>query len=460
MVERFHLVTNVHQRNMHWDIQVYVIRKYDVPSSEDQAIIKSVDMMLQDRQGGRIHASIPKRLISTWLDRIKEFTMYNMREFVVVDKRTRVRATEVKWSLLFCIRTEVQEVEVPTFPLEAFRFRTIPELTASAVVSENELFDLVAEVVGKEDPRELVTSLGKETKRMATNIQDLEKNTIRCTLFGTCVDDLTPLMAQERTEPLIVVLQYFRINRWDGKTSVQSHFDISKVCCDLSLKEIQDFLNSMVDTRTTSSVRITQMQSQSSGQGIEELRRGQVEIKTIEEVWSLKEESFPWIAGTVASINTRKNGWYYKACESCPKKVDRKENNMWECTRYNKITSTFLYRYKIEIVVYDDTATLTLLLWDNEVADLVGVKAQTLLDSWEGNKDCYPDVLENLFEKRLLWKVSVKEKNLSGEDTVFRVMKICDDEDLVDRYYPKDETVDNKSDYNLAETGGSNEVDF
>ncbi|MED6146512.1 hypothetical protein PIB30_035128 [Stylosanthes scabra] len=159
---------------MHWNIQVYVIRKYDVPSSKDSTTIKSVDMVLQDSQGGRIHASIPKTLISTWSDRIKEFTMYHMREFVVVDKRTRVRATEVKWSLLFCFRTEVQEVEVPTFPLEAFRFRTIPELTASAVVTENDLFDLVAEVVGKEDPRDLVTSLGKETKRMAINLQDLE----------------------------------------------------------------------------------------------------------------------------------------------------------------------------------------------------------------------------------------------------------------------------------------------
>ncbi|MED6146560.1 hypothetical protein PIB30_035562 [Stylosanthes scabra] len=161
-----------------------------------------------------------------------------MRKFVVVDKKARVRASQVKWSLLFCNRTVVQEVEVPTFPLEAFRFRTIPELTSSTLVSEYELFDLVAEVVGKEDLRELVTQTGKETKRMAINLQDLEKNTIRCTLFGTCVDDLAPLMEQERSEPLIVVLHFFRVNRWDGRTSVQSHFDISKVIVDANLKEV------------------------------------------------------------------------------------------------------------------------------------------------------------------------------------------------------------------------------
>ncbi|MED6167899.1 hypothetical protein PIB30_007214 [Stylosanthes scabra] len=143
MAEMFDLLTDVHQPNMHWTIQ--------------------------DNQGGRIHASIPKRLII-----------------------------------------------------------------------------LVDEVVGIEDPRDLVTSLGKETKRMAINLQDIEKNTIRCILFGTCVDELTPLMAEERAEQLIVILQFFRVNRWDEKTSVQSHFDISKVCCDPALKEIRDFLNSML----------------------------------------------------------------------------------------------------------------------------------------------------------------------------------------------------------------------
>ncbi|MED6156251.1 hypothetical protein PIB30_012812 [Stylosanthes scabra] len=166
----------------------------------------------------------------------------------------------------------------------------------------------------------------------------------------------------------------------------------------------------MVDTGTTSSVRITQMQSQSSGQGIDELRRGQVHLKTIEDVWSL--------------------------------------------------TESLLIRYEIEIVAYDDTATITLLLWDNEVVDLIGIKAQTLKEIMEGDKDGYPSVIDELFEKRLLFKITVESKNISGEAFVFRVMKICDDEDIVERYYPNDEALDNKSKNNPAETGGNNEVDF
>ncbi|MED6207677.1 hypothetical protein PIB30_037979 [Stylosanthes scabra] len=104
MAERFDLVTDIHQRNMHWHIQVYVIKMYDVPSTEKPNTIKIIDLILQDRQ---------------------VFNIYNMREFVVVDKRAKVKVSQVRWSLLFCNRTVVQEVEVPTFPLEAFRVDTV-----------------------------------------------------------------------------------------------------------------------------------------------------------------------------------------------------------------------------------------------------------------------------------------------------------------------------------------------
>ncbi|MED6116926.1 hypothetical protein PIB30_104905 [Stylosanthes scabra] len=105
--------------------------------------------------------------MSTWSDVIKELKVYNMKHFVVVDKIARVRTTQVRWSLVFCNRTTMEQVDLLAFSLEAFRFRTIPELFAF-------YSDLVAEVVGKEDPMELVTSKGKETKRMTLKLHDLE----------------------------------------------------------------------------------------------------------------------------------------------------------------------------------------------------------------------------------------------------------------------------------------------
>ncbi|XP_020975875.1 uncharacterized protein LOC110270760 [Arachis ipaensis] len=105
---------------------------------------------------------------------------------------------------------------------------------------------MIAEVVGKEDQRDLVTSTGKETKRMAVVLEDLENNRIGCTLFGEMVDQIRPHLEEGSVEPLIVVLQLFKASQWNGKTTVQSHFYISKIHIERDLKEVVCFRNRFV----------------------------------------------------------------------------------------------------------------------------------------------------------------------------------------------------------------------
>ncbi|KAL4394498.1 hypothetical protein AHAS_Ahas02G0158000 [Arachis hypogaea] len=60
--------------------------------------------------------------------------------------------------------TIVNPFQNSTFPLEAFRFRTIPDIIKAQRLDGTEPFDLIAEVAEKEDPRNLITSKRKETK--------------------------------------------------------------------------------------------------------------------------------------------------------------------------------------------------------------------------------------------------------------------------------------------------------
>ncbi|QHO01464.1 uncharacterized protein DS421_13g415300 [Arachis hypogaea] len=69
---------------------------------------------------------------------------------------------------------EVNHVMNPTFPLDAFLFKIISELLTADKIDNSELFDMIGEMVGKHDPRELVTSKGKEIKWLVVVLQDLE----------------------------------------------------------------------------------------------------------------------------------------------------------------------------------------------------------------------------------------------------------------------------------------------
>ncbi|XLT86166.1 hypothetical protein HN873_007919, partial [Arachis hypogaea] len=188
MGENYDYISDINARKLCWNFKVYVIRIWEHPSKFNEKEVGSIEMILQDSKGGRGHASISKSIVKKWS----------------VDNKTIKKPTPYRWILTFSHRTEVNHIMNPTFPLDAFVFKTIPELLTAEKIENSELFDMIGEVVGKHDPRELVTSKGKETKRLVVVLQDLEKNRINCTLFGEIVDEILPHLEVRRLEPLII----------------------------------------------------------------------------------------------------------------------------------------------------------------------------------------------------------------------------------------------------------------
>ncbi|XP_052116526.1 uncharacterized protein LOC127746653 [Arachis duranensis] len=251
-------------------------------------------------------------------------------------------------------------------------------------VDDLELFDIIGEVVRKEDPRELVTSKGIETKRLIVIVEDLEKNRLSCTLFSETVDQILPHLDEDRLEPLIVILQYFKATRWNGKTSVQSHFELSKVHVNPKLKEVISFKKSLMSGFESTSMRISHQSTQSSWVGTDELNNGTAIVKTIEEVLKSVEEGPTWIAGTIVSINVGKDDWY-------------------ECAKCGHTHGCAALRYKVE----------------------------------DAKEDEYPKSLDNMMDIMVLFKINVKSGNIKHYDKIYTVMKVCDDEETVAKNKPK-----------------------
>ncbi|MED6147908.1 hypothetical protein PIB30_048280 [Stylosanthes scabra] len=101
-----------------------------------------------------------------------------------------------------------------------------------------------------------------------------------------------------------------------------------------------------------------------------------------------------------------------------------------------KNTSAFI-RYKVEVIVCDDTGGVSLLLWDRKAANLCGSKVSKLKLEMEKDYDGYPPTFDNMLEKHLLFKINVKSTNISANDRVYTVMNISDDSELFDSNQPK-----------------------
>ncbi|MED6200410.1 hypothetical protein PIB30_084776 [Stylosanthes scabra] len=300
MADRFDFLENIGTKKGHWKVQVYVIRVWKEMHKYKINEVNSIEMVLQDVKGGSIQASIPKCLFSRHGSSVEEFKMYVMTTFIVQEKKDMPRTTESKWTLTFSNRTTVDAVLEPAFPLERFRFRNISELLTADPIDCSHLFDVIAEVVGKEEPRDITTVAGRPTKRLALKIQDLD-----------LVDQIQPHMDEERVEPLIVVFNYLELT--DGKTSVQSHYTTSKLQINPSLPEVIEFRTRLLSDQPSGFVRIASVSSQSGSASINDLRRGTEKVKSIEKVMNSEEAGQLWIAGRIMSINAGLKDWYYPA---------------------------------------------------------------------------------------------------------------------------------------------------
>ncbi|RYR61595.1 hypothetical protein Ahy_A04g018778 isoform A [Arachis hypogaea] len=192
-------------------------------------------------------------------------------------------------------------------------------LLNAEILDDTYLFDMIAEVVGKEDPRNLVTSTGKKTKRMAVTIKYHKASLC----FQQEQQDWVYFVWGDEgsVEPFIVVLLLFKASWWNGKITVQSHFYISKIHIERDLKEVVSFKNRLLSGAPLNSIRISHLSSQETWSVADELKQGSVGVKTIEETLNDAEVAACWIAATIVSINAGKNDWFYKALESAQKKL-------------------------------------------------------------------------------------------------------------------------------------------
>nr|GMD17838.1 secoisolariciresinol dehydrogenase-like [Ipomoea batatas] len=98
------------------------------------------------------------------------------------------------------------------------------------------------------------------------------------------------------------------------------------------------------------------------------------------------------------------------------------------------VAEAVLYLASDESKVRDKTSDAPFLLWDNECTQLIGMTAGTLKNKYPKDSVEIPSEVESLHSKAMVFKVSVKNDQLSNPGRPIPVLKIVDDDDLVSTY--------------------------
>nr|XP_016484990.1 PREDICTED: uncharacterized protein LOC107805454 [Nicotiana tabacum] len=176
--------------------------------------------------------------------------------------------------------------------------------------------------------------------------------------------------------------------------------------------------------------RFSQTTSQRSYSVSEELAAGKVEEGKI------------WIVATVVNLELERR-WSYVVCKKCLKKVD-KIGNKFYCKKCERVDHFALKRYRLQVRVIDVTGSISLLLWDREATKLTGKSADTLkegvVETSSAAYECsHPLEIDAILDRKFMFKLTVKPSNIEENDEVYIVVKVSDDEDLIQKYSPSSE---------------------
>ncbi|XP_045801391.1 uncharacterized protein LOC123895200 [Trifolium pratense] len=93
-------------------------------------------------------------------------------------------------------------------------------------------------------------------------------------------------------------------------------------------------------------------------------------------------------------------------------------------------------RYKVHLQVIDDTRSITFVMFDRVVFQVVGLTAQDLLDYMNNDPSSppYPRELDLFVNKWMLFKAEVTDANLYRNWRGYNVKKVTSDADVISRF--------------------------
>ncbi|MED6106733.1 hypothetical protein PIB30_007056 [Stylosanthes scabra] len=165
-IHRYDRIVDITPVRLDWNLVVGVVRMYELPIPSNPSDFYEVDLILQDKEGDCILCCIPKDSFGLFKTLIREFGIYNMREFIVQPPGKGVKVSSHKFKLMFFRKTSVAKLSMDTFPSSPFRVIPFPGVADMTTARQFQLIDCLGHVVGKEEVIDMVTRNGDPTKRM------------------------------------------------------------------------------------------------------------------------------------------------------------------------------------------------------------------------------------------------------------------------------------------------------
>ncbi|KAL6555840.1 hypothetical protein OROHE_007114 [Orobanche hederae] len=376
-----------------WKLHVRVDRLWTTYSPYNPTEKRSMELILLDAK------------ISKFEKLIKEGGFYRFTNFEIEQNNEEFIATRHPYRLKFHKFTSPRPAVDLPIPKYGFKFISFAEFEADKYAKL--LVDVIAEVMNVGDIVELNKN-GQQTKRVAIHLLDSIGDTIECTLWNNYADQMVNYW-KSKDGPVCVILQYAMV------------------------KDFRHFMNSIKENGDARHLISKQSLSHGSDAQSDDFST-LLQFKSISELDSTTEECCCLINAKILNIHTNYN-WFYDACNKCFKKVSVLDKSYW-CEKCKMRPTFVLTRYKVHVRVEDESGTTPFVLFDHQVSQILGKSAADLKQALDlaGEDDSFPDELEQLIDKKFLFKLEISNYTLQQRVKMYTVLKMSQDEQIMSKF--------------------------
>ncbi|CAH9115111.1 unnamed protein product, partial [Cuscuta europaea] len=179
------MIKDIDHTNSTWALKVRVVRAYEVPLHSKGG--ETLEMVLHDAEGDRIHAIIKRPQIAMYKTIITEHKIYAIRNFLVLDNYQTVKTTNHPYLIQFISKTQFREDTKTELPMMVYDFHPFDMLHAQRVINDKTLIDIIGKVINKSIVQTHIIN-GKTERLMELTVADPEGNILGCVLWNKYIN--------------------------------------------------------------------------------------------------------------------------------------------------------------------------------------------------------------------------------------------------------------------------------
>ncbi|XP_057453176.1 replication factor A protein 1-like [Lotus japonicus] len=430
----YHNVDELRSGKQHWRILVKVVRIWYSQGFASSKLPLSLELVLMDDKGSKIHAIIKKTLMYKFEKLLVEGNVYSLSSFVLVDSSGDYKPTRHNYKICFMYNTEVRHMPHITIDEFPYSFVSLADILAPSYDS-GYLIDVIGILTGVGVEREIVTN-GKKSKM---NVIEIESAGLRieCALFGAYVDELANFLGGGELNNPVVIIQFAKVKSFQGNNSLQNVHGATKILFDPDLPMASVLKSNYLDANASASHTLSQLSDSKSVSGEEDFLV-LTSSKSIAELSDIKKDCVCVVYGTILPMEEGVD-WWYTACR-CSRKVYADER-MFFCEGCNRHVIAVYPRFRLQLRVEDNSGSANFILFDKEATALLGKTCTEMVDSCDRNEGGtgLPVELTSVFGRSALFKIEVK--NFQGQrfdrsrfETSYRVKRVCTDELIIEQF--------------------------